>query len=85
MATNVVTIAYSDDLLLSLKKSPQEFESEARLLLAIKLYELGRISTGTAAQLVGMGRVAFVFELARFGLSPIGQTPEELAGDLANA
>jgi predicted HTH domain antitoxin len=85
MSTHVLTIPYEDDLLLSLKKNPQEFESEARLLLAVKLYELGRISTGKAAQLAGMGRVAFMFELARFGLSPMGQEPEELAEDLANA
>lgn len=85
MSTHVLTIPYEDDLLLSLKTNPQEFESEARLLLAVKLYELGRVSTGVAAQLAGMGRVAFMFELARFGLSPMGQEPEELAEDLANA
>ena len=85
MSTHVLTIPYEDDLLLSLKKNPQEFESEARLLLAVKLYELGRVSTGTAARLAGMGRVAFMFELDRFGLSPMGQEPEELAEDLANA
>ena len=54
-------------------------------MLAVKLYEMGRVSTGIAAQLAGMGRVAFMFELARFGLSPMGQEPEELAQDYANA
>ena len=85
MSTNVLTIPYSDDLLLSMKRSPQEFESEAKLLLAVKLYEMDRISTGAAAKLAGMSRVAFMFELARFGLSPIGQDPGELTEDLANA
>ena len=85
MADNVLTIPYSDDLLLSLKKSPKEFEAEARLLLAVKLYEMDRVSTGVAARLAGISRVKFMFELGRFGLSPMGQEPGELAGDLANA
>ncbi len=85
MATNILTIPYPEELLLSLKESPEEFEAEARLLLAMKLYELGRVSTGTAARLAGMSRVAFMFALGRFGLSPIGVEPGELAEDVANA
>ncbi|MDX9832628.1 MAG: UPF0175 family protein [Anaerolineae bacterium] len=85
MLTNTLCIPYSDDLLLSMKKSQEEFEDEARLLLAIKLYELGRVSTGAAAELAGMGRVAFILELGRFGLSPLGQGRDEVAEDLANA
>ncbi len=85
MAEHKLTIPYSEDLLLSLKESPAEFEAEARLLLAVKLYELGRVSTGRAAELAGMSRVAFIFALDRFGLSPIGVDPDELAEDMAHA
>jgi len=85
VATNVLTIPYPQELLLSIKENPAEFETEARLLLAVKLYELGRVSTGMAARLAGMSRVAFMFALNRFGLSPIGLEPGELAEDLANA
>jgi len=85
MASNILTIPYSEDLLLSLKESPGEFEQEARMLLAVKLYELGRISTGMAPQLAGMSRVAFLFTLERFGLSPIGVEPDELASDVRNS
>lgn len=80
-----LTIPYPNDLLLSLKTTPERFESEARLLLAVKLYEMERITTGMAAQIAGMDRVAFIFELAKFGLSPIGVDPDELHSDLANA
>jgi predicted HTH domain antitoxin len=85
MAGGVVAIPYSEDLLLALREEPETFEREARLLLAIKLYELGKLSTGMAAQLAGITRVAFMLELARFGLSPFGVDANELAEDIAHA
>ena len=80
-----LTIPYPEDLLLSLKASPAEFEVEARLLLAVKLYEMGKVSTGMAARLAGISRVEFIFALGHFGLSPIGVEPGELAEDMTNA
>lgn len=85
MASHALTIPYSDDLLLSLKESPEEFEAEARLLLAVKLYELGRLSSGRAADLAGMERVEFLFALRRFDVSPFGVEAEEIERDLENA
>ncbi len=85
MKTGTLTITYPEDLLLSLKKTPEHFESEACLLLAVKLYEMNRISTGMAAKIAGMSRVAFMFALDRFGLSPIGVEASELAEDFYNA
>jgi predicted HTH domain antitoxin len=78
-------IPYPDELLLSLKETPSEFEAQARLLLAVKLYELGKVTTGMAARLASMSRVAFIFALTRFQLSPIGVNPEELSEDFRNA
>lgn len=85
MTTLTLTIEYPSDLLLSLKEHQADFEQEARLLLAVKLYELGRISTGTAAQIAGVSRVNFLFALQQFSISPIATTPDELAQDIANA
>ena len=83
--THVLSISYPQDLLLSLKESKESFEVEARLLLAVKLYEMGRVSTGLAAELAGMDRVSFMFALDHFGLSPIGVDPDELEQDFKNA
>jgi len=85
MPNHFLTIRYTDDLLLSLEQSPEEFEAEAPLLLAVKLYELGRLSTGRAAALAGMERVEFLFALGRLGASPMGVEPDELERDHENA
>jgi len=82
---NTLTIPYSPEVLWALQKDPQEFEAEARLLLALKLYETGKLTTGLAAQLAGVPRMTFLFLLGQHGLSPFGEEPDELGGDLADA
>jgi predicted HTH domain antitoxin len=82
---SVLTIEYPPEVLWALQQEPKEFEAEARLLLAIKMYETGRLSTGLAAKLAGVPRITFMFLLGRYGLSPFGEKPEELEEDLAHA
>ncbi len=78
-------INYSSELLWALQQEPEQFEAEARILLAVKLYESGRLTTGLAAQLAGVPRSAFIFLLGRYSVSPFGQDPDELANDLSSA
>ncbi len=68
----------------ALGESPDEFVSEMRIAAAVKWYELGRLSQGKAAEVAGLTRSAFIEALARFGVSPLQITPEELARDLRN-
>jgi len=80
-----LTIPYSPEILWALQQEPEEFEAEARLLLALKLYETGKLSTGLAAELAGVPRETFLVLLGRHGLSPFAAAPEELERDLADA
>jgi predicted HTH domain antitoxin len=80
-----LTIPYPPEVLRALQKEPAEFEAEARLLLALKLYETGRLSSGLAAQLAGVPRMTFLFLLGQHGLSPFGEEPDDLERDLADA
>ncbi len=82
---NTLTISYPREVLWALGQEPDEFEAQSRLLLAVKLYEVGKLSTGLAAQLAGVPRITFMFLLGQHGLSPFGETEDELEEDLANA
>jgi predicted HTH domain antitoxin len=82
---HTLTIEYPPEVLWALQQEPQEFEADARLLLALKLYEIGRLSSGMAARLAGVPRSAFIFLLGRYGLSPFGQSANEIEDDLDNA
>ncbi|MFZ0790736.1 MAG: UPF0175 family protein [Chromatiaceae bacterium] len=78
-------IAVPDTLPDSLQETPAEFEQEARMAMAVKLFERKRISSGIAAQLAGMDRGAFLLELHRYGVPMIDLDEQELLSDEANA
>ena len=82
---NTLTIEYPPELLWALQQEPEEFASQARILLAVKLYETGKLSTGLAARVAGVSRVAFFYLLGQYGLSPFGESPDELEEDLIHA
>jgi predicted HTH domain antitoxin len=68
-----------------LKMSDAEFAEELRFLAAAKLYELGRLSSGKAAELAGMARVEFLRSLARVGVPAINLRDEEIEAEIRAA
>jgi len=78
-------IDYPDTLPDALQSSRAEFEQEARMALAVKLFERKRISSGVAAQLAGVDRVRFLLDLHQYGVSVIDYDVDELTSDIDNA
>jgi predicted HTH domain antitoxin len=83
--THELTIHYGDDLLASVGQSASRFEDEAKLLLAAKLYELGRVSSGQAASLCGLSRAGFLFAISRLGVPASNLAAEDMNEDLSFA
>ena len=84
-AMQTLSIPYSDDLLVSTGQSKERLEQELRFLLAVKLFELKRLSAGKAAQLCGMGKLAFMNELGRMEIPVINLDDEQIRDELQNA
>jgi predicted HTH domain antitoxin len=80
-----VKLSLPDEALVALKRTPSEMAEEIRLAAAMKLYELGRLSSGAAAALAGVPRVLFLAKLADYGISTFKMSAEELAEDLSRA
>ncbi|MGH9942107.1 MAG: UPF0175 family protein [Pyrinomonadaceae bacterium] len=57
-------------------------EDEVKLLLAIKLYEVGKVSLGQAAQLAGFSKRAFMEVLGRYQVPVFNYSPEELRQEI---
>lgn len=81
---NSLSIPYSDDLLVTSGKAPQELEEELRFLLALKLFELHRLSLGKAAEFCGMAKIKFMFELGRLGVPVVNLQSDQIADELSD-
>ena len=80
-----LTIDYGDEILLALGLSPDQFREEAKMLIAVKLYEMGRLSTGAAAKLAGVPKPLFLTKLADYGVATFDLSDEELRRDMTHA
>lgn len=67
---------------LALKVPADALGKELLLAAAVKLYELGRLSSGAAAELAGIPKPLFLAKLADYGVSTFDLKKEELQREL---
>jgi len=65
-----LVVEYPEELPGLLKMTEEQFAAEVRFLAAAKLFELGKLSSGKAAAMAGLGRVGFLHNLADMASMP---------------
>lgn len=80
-----VQLELGEDLVALIQRGNQPIQQTARELIVLELYRQGRVSSGKAAQLLGMSRWEFVPYASRLGLPFFDLTTEEWEAEKAQA
>ena len=77
-----VQISVPADLIGVLQSLDRPVGDSIRELVVLELYRQGRISSGKAAELLGMPRVAFIQHASRLGIPFYDMTSEEWQSEM---
>jgi predicted HTH domain antitoxin len=72
-----------DDLDLSTNSTSEELETLARVTFAVRLFALGKVTSGQAAEIAELPRRRFLLELADHGVPVVSWDTEELEAENA--
>jgi len=79
-----IEIKYPETIPAILNLSPDEFEQEAKFALAVKLYEMGRLTSGQAARLAGVSRAMFLLNCQRYGAASVDWDHAEIDAEFSD-
>ncbi|PZO35571.1 MAG: hypothetical protein DCF17_18525 [Shackletoniella antarctica] len=74
-------VAFPNELLVALREEPEGFRQKVLIYTLGKLYEMGRISGGFGAQILGCDRWEFYRLLSENGFAVIDYPEDELAAE----
>jgi hypothetical protein len=84
MATHELTIRYPEGIERAAKLTIVEMERHICLMAALKMFELGTLSSGKAAELAGMSRIEFFEACSLYHVSIFNYTDDEIEAEFAS-
>lgn len=82
MQTESVNVSVPEGFEDAISTTEDELEDQVRLMAALKMFELGKLSSGHAAQLAGRTRAEFLEACGRYQVSVFNYGPNEAADEL---
>lgn len=79
---NTINLELPRYLAFSMKMSDEDFTEEFKRLALVKLYELGRLSSGNAASILGISRIDFIDLLSKYSVSIFNE--QEIQKDVSS-
>jgi len=80
---STVKIDFDEGLAALLHQTDRPIQESAREMIVLELYRRGTISSGKAAELLGMPRLEFIRHASRLGIPHIDMTPDEWEAERA--
>jgi len=80
---STVKIDLEEGLAALLRQTNRLIQESAREMIVLELYRRGTISSGKAAELLGMPRLEFIRHASRLGIPHIDMTPDEWEAEKA--
>jgi predicted HTH domain antitoxin len=77
-----LTLNYPDNLEAAVQTTSEELQAQILLMAALKMFELGKLSSGKAAELAGLSRVEFLEMCGRYRVSIFNYPDEEVEAEL---
>lgn len=82
---DVLTLHLPSEIRRMLNRTPDELARDVQLYAALMLFRLGKLSSGAAAEMAGIPRMAFLDLCAEYDI-PVSQiTGDDLRREIANA
>ena len=78
----MIAVDLPEEVQQALNRTQGEIGRDVKLYAALMLYQLGKLSSGMAAQMAGIPRVEFLQLFGEYGISVFQYTPEELEAEL---
>ena len=76
-----VLLDLPDKAALALKVPDEKLGAEIRMTASVKLYELGRLSSGAAAEFAGVPKPVWLSRLADYGVETFQLTEDDFAAE----